>query len=181
MIIIFAGHHSKKPGACFEGFCEHDEALRWLEIIKANTNSEDFIIGPVGTLREKTQFVNQRNPLLAIDLHFNSAPLKDGKPQGEGSMTLYYPGSNKGLNAAIHIQTQLAKIFLPDKGEREGYYRLDPNRGADWFLARTTCTALIPEPAYIHEKKTIVTRREDGCMALIVGANAAVVYLQGGT
>ncbi|KKL45821.1 hypothetical protein LCGC14_2351830, partial [marine sediment metagenome] len=45
MIIIFAGHHPRKPGACFEGFCEHDEALRWLAIIEAETNPEDFIIG----------------------------------------------------------------------------------------------------------------------------------------
>ena len=175
MIIIFAGHHPQKPGACFNGFCEHDEALRWLDLMREMMPAHDLTIGPVGTLKEKTQFVNERKPLLAVDLHFNAAPRKeDGSYQGAGSMTLYYPGSPKGKLAAEATQAHVGVVFTPDLGAREGYYRLDPKRGADWFLARTTWTSLIVEPEYIHNKAAITGGREAGAVALCQGLSGAI-------
>lgn len=179
-IIIFAGHHPKKPGACWEGFCEHDEALRWLPLLRGFFAEEDLIIGPAATLRDKTDFVNERSPLLAIDLHFNSAPMKDGKPVGKGSETLYYPGSAKGKAAAEAVQAKLSKVFPPDRGVKEGYYRLDPKRGADWFLARTRCTALILEPEFVQRKAIIIERRAEGVEALAEGLRAALLLLDAG-
>ncbi len=173
-IIIFAGHHPARPGASWNGFNEHDEALRWLKLLREFFEEEDLLIGPIGTLKKKTEFINNRSPILCADLHFNSAPLKNGEPQGVGCETLYYPGSEKGKIAAEYVQSSLSVIFKPDRGCKEGYYRMDPTRGADWFLARTKSTALIVEPEFIHCKSTIVDNREAGVEALALGLSAAV-------
>lgn len=173
-IIIFAGHHPTKPGASYNGFNEHDEALRWLDLLRPYFSVEDLSIGPIGTLKTKTNYINNRNPLLACDLHFNSAPLVDNKRQGEGSMTLYYPGSVKGKLAADAVQNCICEVFKPDRGSREGYYRLDPTKSPDWFLARTKCTSLILEPEYIHQKEKIIDNREAGVEELAKGLAAAV-------
>lgn len=174
-IIIFAGHHPTRPGASWYGFNEHDEALRWLVLLREFFEEEDLLIGPVGPLRNKTEFINNRQPVLCADLHFNSAPLgSDGEPRGEGCETLYYPGSERGKIAAEYVQNALSEVFQPDRGVKEGYYRMDPSRGADWFLARTKTTALILEPEFIHQKEKIVEKRKEGVEALALGLSAAV-------
>ena len=174
-IIIFAGHHPARPGASWNGFNEHDEAIRWLTLLREFFEEEDLIVGPIGTLRKKTEFINNRSPLLCVDLHFNSAPRgNDGEPQGEGCETLYYPGSDLGKQSAGLVQACLGGVFLPDRGSKEGYYRMDPSRGADWFLEKTKSTALIVEPEFIHHKEKIIEKRQQGVEQLALGLAAAV-------
>lgn len=173
-IIIFAGHHPAKPGEAWNGFSEHDEARRWLALLRGRFAEEDLIVGPEGVLRTKVEFVNARKPILSAELHFNST--LDPEP-AEGSETLYCPGSERGRIAAEAVQGALGEAFSPSLGVREGYYRGDERRGPDWFLARTKSPALIVLPEFIHNKTKIVSGREAGVERLALGLALAIEAL----
>ncbi len=166
MIAISAGHYPASPGACHEGFCEHEEAVRWVaELLKHFDETEAFAV-PVGTLGMKTEYINKRQPKLAVEIHFNSLYANKTVDAERGCLQLYYPGSETGKRAAQIVQDALAPLFPPDLGVREGYYRLDSTLGADWFLAKTSCVALILEPEFIDRKNEIATKRADACVVL---------------
>lgn len=175
MIVLSAGHHKGRPGACYEAFCEHDEALRWVHLIRGMLGGDVSVLAPVGVLRHKVEFINVNKPLLAIEIHFNS----DTKHSGRGSETLYYPSSVKGKACADIIQSELGRVFEPNRGIKEGYYQLNPERGPDYFLAKTTCTSLIIEPEFIHNKELIINGREVGCQIIASTLLDCVNYLEG--
>lgn len=185
MIFISAGHHPAKPGACYDGFCEYDVATRWADKVVQLLGSYLAIRVPDGTLRDKVKFINDRSPRLAVEIHFNSAHAwvdkdKDGvvsddelRHVGRGCETLYYPGSLPGLAAAKVVQAHLAAVFSPDRGVKEGWYRMNPKFGPDFYLAQTTCPALIVEPEFIHRRQIILDNEDAGCEALAAGLDSA--------
>ena len=159
MIFISAGHYPTRPGACFEGFCEHDEAMRWSKMI-VSMIGEDATLVPTGVLRDKTSFINSRSPSIAVEIHFNS----DSSHAGKGCCTLHYPGSSRGKLLASTIQSGLEQIFKRHwDGVMPGYYRMDPKHGPDFFLANTSCPSVIVEPAFIHERELIEENRDAAC------------------
>jgi hypothetical protein len=166
MIFISAGHHPAAPGATFDRFVEHDEAVLWCEDL-ANGLTESMQV-PVGVLKDKVNFINSRvmDGDVALEIHFNSAKL-NGEHVGRGSETLYYPGSEAGKALAESIQSAIAAIFEPDRGVKEGWYHMDPTRGADFFLAKTKCPAVIIEPEFVHRHDLIRSGRDAAIEALI--------------
>lgn len=176
MILISAGHHPYAKGASFENFNEYEEAKMWVPFIVNHLGSKGMSV-PDGVLREKVAFINSIvNAELAVEIHFNSALDKDGFHIGRGCETLYYPGSAKGKFAAGLVQDELSIIFSPNRGVKEGYYRLNKDYGPDFFLARTKCTALIIEPEFIHRKDKITTRKTEACKII---ADVLLAYLGG--
>ena len=175
MIYVSAGHHTEKPGACFEGFCEHYEAMLWQSAI-ANYLGHDGMVVPAGTLKEKVDFINSRprhNDDVAIEIHFNSA-MKDQVHVGKGSETLYYPESKRGELVAAHVQNSMSALMTPDRGIKEGWYQMNKAKGPDFFLAKTVCTSIIIEPEFIHRKAKITGRRDKAC-ALIAKALLEII------
>ena len=168
MIYISAGHHHEKRGACYKGFCEHEEAKVWQSLL-ANMLGHDGMVVPCGILRHKVKFINERASRqdIAIEIHFNSAVNNNGEHIGKGSETLYYPNSERGYQLAQLVQDELGIIYNPDRGAKEGYYRMDKSRGVDFFLERTICTALIIEPDFIHRKNIIQSKRAEGCKSIV--------------
>ncbi len=181
MILVSAGHHPTKAGACFEDFCEFDEAARWAKLIVENIGDERALLVPFGVLKDKVKFINERvsnNKTIAVEIHFNSAVIwkdknGDGVQQdyefkhiGNGCETLYYPKSVNGKNAALTMQHSLSRIFTPDRGAKEGWYKMQERFGADYFLAKTKCTSLIIEPEFIDNKSLIINNRVSGCIAI---------------
>lgn len=174
MIFISAGHHPAKPGACYEGFCEHDEAIKWVDLIINYLGDEGQIV-PAGVLKEKVNFINVREPNLAMEVHFNSFKMwvdynKDGLvtddelvAAGDGSETLYYPGSVSGKTVAETVQKSMSQVFRPDRGCHEGWYRRNKVNGPIYFLERTKCPAIIIEPEFIDNKDIITQNRDLGC------------------
>ena len=161
-----------RKGVSFEGFNEYGEAIMWAQWIK-ELLQDDAVLVPFGFLKNKVAFINGlRDITLAIEIHFNSA-VANGKRVGEGSETLYYPGSVRGEEIARDIQHTLSSIFKPDRGIKEGYYQMNKAKGADFFLARTRCTSLILEPEFIRHKEKIQDNREAACCAL---ASALIKY-----
>ena len=177
MIFISVGHHEAKPGASFNGFNEYDEASIWAEEIHKHIH-EDSILVPHGVLKTKVNFINNRDPSqgVALEVHFNSAKNSEGEPIGRGCETLYYPNSSNGKLLAQLVNDALAQSFEPDRGIKEGYYRLDPRNSPDYFLARTHCPAIIIEPDFIHRKELIQANRDQACIdiaaALLVAQSA---------
>lgn len=178
MIAVSAGHYPAKPGACDNGFCEHDEAMKWMRLIVSHLDGIAFEV-PTGFLRDKIKFINDRTPELAVEVHFNDLQkwidannngiIDEGemKHVGSGAMTLYYPGSMKGKRFAEAMQLCYEPIFGKSwRGVMEGWYRMDPKRGPDFFLKRTACPAVILEPEFISNKNGIVTNREKICESI---------------
>lgn len=170
-VLISAGHHPTKPGACWNGFCEHDEAVRWVQAIAPHLDGYAIIVPP-GVLANKVGFINARSPTIAIEIHFNSAPDgpdADDLPDGEGSETLYYPASAKGKVLAHFIQSRLGQVFSPDRGTKEGWYQMNKEKGPDFFLQRTNCVSVIVEPEFITHKEKIQDNRYAGSVAIATG------------
>ena len=61
-VFIAAGHHPKAPGAGFEGFYEHDEADRWLDVMFAlDLDGRVLVRVPTGPLKDKAEFINRNS------------------------------------------------------------------------------------------------------------------------
>lgn len=165
MILISAGHHPKAKGAECNGVFEHDEALAWVAELTSLLGGLSLAVPP-GPLAAKTAFINANRPTLAVEVHFNSLDAKRTLPAERGCLTLYAPGSTHGRVLAQACHDAYKHLFPPDLGVREGYYRLDPALGADWFLVRTTCPAVILEPEFIDRYAEIRTKRRAACEAL---------------
>lgn len=174
MIHISAGHHKHAPGACYDGYCEYEFTTQWADRIHYYLGEAGVRV-PNGTLKNKTQFVNQHNPSLAVEIHFNSAKVwrdlnRDGKIDdgemvnvGEGSETLYFPASPKGKRAAEMMQEHIGTLFPPDRGAKPGWYMADPKRGANFFLQNTRCVSLILEPEFIDNTQVIIDNMDVAC------------------
>jgi len=175
MILISAGHHEKAQGASFDGVTEYDLTVKWADRIALLLGEDSCLRVPNGFLKSKIKFINKQNADLAIEIHFNSAKLwKDWNKNGHidagemvnvgrGSETLYYPGSAKGKLAAEIMQQAIGHVFKPDRGAKEGYYQMNPAKGADYFLRRTNCTSLIIEPEFIDNESAINNNFDIGC------------------
>lgn len=162
MIYISAGHFKQRPGACYDGVCEHDLTVQWADRIHFYLGDKGVRV-PEGTLRTKTNFINKNNPNLAVEVHFNSAVNAEGVRVGEGSETLYFPSSPKGKQAAEMLQDRLGMVFPPDRGAKQGWYQMNPKKGADFFLEKTRCVSLIVEPEFIHHLDIIRDNMDLAC------------------
>ena len=113
----------------------------------------------------------------ALEIHFNSAAV----PGVKGSETLYAPGSQRGSKIARIVQCHLAKQYPPNRGIKEGWYRMDRpgvidyagdtegDEIIDYFLRKTKCPALIVEPEFIQNHRKITSTRLDGITQLAEG------------
>lgn len=196
MLAVSAGHHLKARGAHDgNGFYEYPETQWWAEAIVEFFNKEvpssvgrAFFITP-GSLTEKVKEVNklvlEQKVRLAIEIHFNSAPGGGAK----GAETLYCPGSVKGEKAAKTVHDRYSSLFLPNRGIKEGWYKMDRpgykdyegdvdgDEKPDYFLRMTTCPALILEPEFIQHRDSIEDNREEAVKLIAQGAYKAALLL----
>lgn len=160
MIAVSAGHHFKAPGAVHESMIEYVEMTHWAGLLVQRLGADRSVLCPPGVLQEKVAFINRVNPVLAVELHLNAAQDADGFNVGRGSETLYHPNSRLGKLAAEVVQDQLGSVLTPNRGVKEGWYRQDRKRGPIFFLARTTCPAIVVELEFIHHVEEIKACRE---------------------
>ena len=167
MILLSAGHNPKAKGACNVDVCEWDIATEWVEEISRQLNIALIpnIIVPTGKLQEKIDFINSKKPTIAMELHFNSNVI------AHGSETLYYPGSKKGKELADLIQKEFSmnEIFQPNRGSKEGYYQMNPDNPPDYFLKKSSCTAVIVEPDFMYNIDNIYNNKQLGCISITAG------------
>lgn len=183
MILISAGHNPDAPGACFDDFCEHDEAMKWAENIILELDYLDIsaALVPTGSLGSKVRWINQQDYVIAaLEIHFNAAMYR-GKPTGIGCETLYCPKSQKGEILAGAVQKYLWPLFTPNRGIKEGWYKMDRpdhedypgdidgDEKPDYFLLKTKCPAIIVEPQFIQHKDDIQSKRISGSRQIAHG------------
>lgn len=177
-VFITPGHYPGAPGAGLDGFYEHDEAVRWVEVIRqADPDSNVFVCVPGLTLKEKAIFINRRCHAerdVAVEIHFNSFVDEQGQHKGSGSVSLYYPGSSDSKQLAQACQGVLAEHFPPDRGVVAGWYRGDERRGPYYFLEKIACPAVILEPEFVHHRDIIQSRRNTVALALAAALAAYV-------
>lgn len=166
MIFISAGHYPSAPGAKWDRFIEHDEAVVWAA--RLDQLLDTGMLVPTGVLREKVKFINERilNGDIAIEIHFNAARDSNNNPVGRGCETLYYPGSDRGKKLAEMCQEALEEFYPPNRGAKEGWYRMNKKNGPDFFLAKTKCPAVIIEPEFVHRAEIIHKHRDDAIKKL---------------
>jgi N-acetylmuramoyl-L-alanine amidase len=165
-VAISAGHNPTAPGAVFGTLTEHAAALDWIDTLKHALESFgiDVFVVPTGSLTAKIGAVNAEKCDAAMEVHFNSDP----NHAGRGSETLYMPGSALGEHFAHCVQNQLGVVATPDRGVKEGWYRMEEGGQTDAFLRMTNCPALIVEPFFIHEPGVIIGK-DLACAALARG------------
>lgn len=171
-VAVSAGHNPVAPGAAYNGLTEHAAALVWCADLKAALEAygHDVFEVPTGGLTAKVGAINAEKCDAAIEIHFNS----DGGHAGHGCETLYMPGSTAGEQFARAVQHHLAGVFAPDRGAKEGWYRMDRPGHADFpgdvegdevadaFLRLTHCPAVIVEPCFIHDLGSVKMHAEGG-------------------
>jgi len=177
MILVSAGHHALAKGATWQNWNEYDEAKTWRDDI-VHTLEHHAAPVPSGLLRDKVKFINQVDPALAIEIHFNSAKNMRGHHVGSGCESLYKPEDHRSRHAAQQLQMAMAEVFQPSRGAKEGWYRMDfPGRvdyhgdvdgdeKIDYFLRATNCPAVILEPEFIHRMKIVHTGKGLCCLAI---------------
>jgi len=181
-ILISAGHYPERAGATFQDFVEHEEAVLWMDAVVGILEQDVSVRKvPTGTLSSKIAYINEVFPRLAVEIHFNDAVKKadDGSTLhvGRGCETRYCPGSKLGRVAAQVVHNSISDLFLPDRGIKEGYYRMNPANGPDAFLGKTKCTALIVEPDFVARRKLVQRNREEACVRLANGIKLALQVL----
>lgn len=160
-ILVSAGHYEQAQGAQWNGFTEWAETTVWRDLIITELGAALSIAVPDERLPEKVKFINEHQPTIAIEIHFNSA-IVDGEHVGEGCETLMYPGSPKGRRLAEIMQEAQYKLFQPYRGVKEGWYKqdrpgivdyqgdVDGDETIDYFLRETSCPAVIIEPEFMQ-------------------------------
>ena len=175
-VAVSAGHYPGAPGAAFNGTAEWPEAMKYRDAIVDELRARhlDVVVVPPGTLTMKLGLINSKHVDAAIEVHFNSDALRAGR----GSETLYTPGSLLGHRLAVLIQKKLGPLCWPDRGVKEGWYRMDRPGVKDYaqdvegdevidaFLSKTDCPAVIVEPFFIHELERIESARPAVCEAI---------------
>lgn len=187
MIALSAGHYPEKPGACWPPesarWCEHDLAVHWVDQVALIVRQQVSVqVVPPGWLGDKVRFINALPACkLAVEVHFNS----NASAKARGSETLFCPGSNRGARAAEAVQRLIGVVFPPDRGAKPGWHRMDRpghvdyvgdvegDEHVDYFLAKTQPVALIVEPEFIFNVKTLQDLELSGCRALAEGILAA--------
>jgi len=196
IIFISAGHYPSKPGAVFDGFVEHDEAMIWSKRLMELLKDKAMLV-PTGILQDKVGFINARSTpgSFCVEIHFNDATKWTDKNRdgvmtddeiahiGEGAETLYCPGSDAGMRLAAIVQASLEDLFpykwtdhnrnglqekdeLTGRGIKEGWYRMNKANGPDFILAKTKCPTVIVEPEFVQRKDRIISNREAACLHL---------------
>jgi len=177
-LALSKGHYPLAKGASNgEGFNEYDEATKWVDKLVElfAAKQEPVLRVPTGPLPSKINFINQegrgRRIQLAVEIHFNSC----ASTKVKGCETLYCPGSYRGKLVADSIQRAMASIMPPNRGIKEGWYRMDRPGIEDYagdvegdeiidaFLRKTFCTAIIIEPEFIQNKSVIEANRDICC------------------
>lgn len=184
ILILSIAHYPERSGASWQGIREHEESVKWVNFIYSRlskyTDITTHLVG-IGKLGDKVAQVNKLVdqtrimraivPILAVELHFNSA----GPTFVIGNETLYYPGSVIGKNAAMQFNDEFTDyassqfgLHIKDRGAKPGWYRMDRpgikdyegdvegDETPDYFLRKTKCTSLILEPHFMCELESMV-------------------------
>jgi N-acetylmuramoyl-L-alanine amidase len=171
-IAVSAGHDPKRRGACSGDVCEHDLTVPWQLTILSYLGDAGLRVPSDAPLKQKIVWINEHPDItIAAEIHFNAG----GGKKTKGCETLYAPRSVRGKLAAATVQKAMSTFCSPNRGIKEGWYRMDRPGHKDYvgdvegdevvdaFLRSTKPPAIIIEPFFIHELGRIEAHRETVC------------------
>jgi len=188
LVILSYAHFPSKPGAGFRGVHEHEVSISWTDTLanQLELRGINVAITPVGGLRNKVAFINERDAELCIEIHFNGS----SNPTVSGVETLYCPKSVKGKSLAAGLHDLYApEMHCKDRGIKEGWYRMDRpyiedypgdidgDEKEDYFLKYTNCPAVILEPEFMAQIDNILKYEKEACIALAEGVHSYLEVL----
>lgn len=143
-VAVSIGHRPGRPGFRAGKYTEYAEMAPVVGNLIQALSYNDILVYSIGTgiLQNKVAHINKLNVDLAVELHLNAGG-------GHGAETLYCPGSESGKPWAQSIQDQMTLLGMRDRGIKEGWYRMNPDNGPDYFLAKTNCPAVITEAYFL--------------------------------
>ena len=164
-LLLSAGHNEQAQGAVNgEGFTEWVIATQWVNLIQELIDPIiPCAIVPSGTLNSKVKWINQQpDVLVVVEIHFNS------NVNAKGVEALYHPNSKAGARLAKHLTDGFEKrnLFMPNRGPKEGYYQMNPDKPVDFLLRKTNPIACIFEPDFISQKNRIIANKDIACNAI---------------
>lgn len=139
-LAISIGHNPTHQGASNQGHTEYRECAVIAGLLARYTGGH--IIG-TGTLTSKVAAINAGRYDAVIGVHLNAGG-------GQGSETLYHPGSIAGRDLATRIENSV-RMEYHSRGAKPGTWRMEGKKPL-YFLARTNCPAIIWECFFIDRE-----------------------------
>ena len=169
-IAVSIGHHPQRQGASYADWSEYAlcAPVAGFAVREITRAGHQAFMAPAASLVSKVAWINGLEVDLAVEIHVNAG-------LGHGCETLYCPSSARGLDAALAANGHLVSdLSLRDRGVKEGWHRLDPDRGPNFFLKHTKMPALIIEPGFIETERTMfIEARRLGCSIGVAAMKAA--------
>lgn len=165
--LVISIAHGPNSTQAIEGlFNEYTISLMWSTLLDRSLKARGIDCEIINTpfFTDKKNLVNNFNPRLAIEIHFNEFHDESVR----GSETLYHPGSWLGKMYAVIMQQHLGKMEKRNRGIKEGWYRGQVGTPL-YFLAYTKPPALIIEPGFIDACEDLILQAPEG-VALIADA-----------
>jgi len=163
-IAISAGHYPESPGAKYNGFIEHEEAVKVVNFLRVMFDKNYEILLTGGKLTKKVREINEFKPELAVEVHFNGHV--DNSACGIETL---HANSENGIRLANCVQRRMVeRLKRPDRGIKIGYYQADESKGLIYFIKETHCPAIITEGLFLsnmEESLMLKTERTHGLYA----------------
>lgn len=145
---VSIGHHPDRQGYIAHNKSEYSEMaiLAGLLVSKLTSASHKAYMIGTGQLALKVADVNYLELDCCVELHLNAGG-------GHGHETLYCPGSAKGELLAASVNHQISIVMNNrNRGVKEGYHRMKPENGPNYFLSATNCPAIITELYFLDNE-----------------------------
>ncbi|MDP8228151.1 MAG: N-acetylmuramoyl-L-alanine amidase [Candidatus Electryoneaceae bacterium] len=148
-VVISAGHTKSKPGASYHGMSEYPEAVKVIELLRPLLEDAGLDVTVINNVRLSSKIgrINQDQPDIAVELHFNA----EASGQASGAETLHGTLATSQTLATM-IQKQIVECCgVKDRGIKMGYYRGDKeNKLVAWLRKiKPPTAAVIVEPLFL--------------------------------
>ena len=165
-VFISAGHFPQRPGACWRGFCEYDEADKWVKEIGLAMHEEFATQVPPGAIKSKVEYIRARAVPgdVVVEIHFGYSVGEH--PSGRGCIAMHTPYDEESRELARVCLRAVSRYFAPSLGVTEGWYRGRPDFGPHFLLGSLEIPAVLLEPQFIHHREEIQRKRAACCEAI---------------
>ena len=147
------GHDAKRKGAYNEKYDIHEydvlvELTQYCveEAIKLGIDSEKVYADRLSSAVEEINQKCETNDL-AIEMHINSIAAEHAD-RIHGCEVEYYKGSSRGEKLAYHVQDRIVDYLNLRNCSNDA-------RDDLFFLEKTKCTAIIPEPFFLSSEENV--------------------------
>jgi N-acetylmuramoyl-L-alanine amidase len=174
-VVISPGHFKEAPGVIKNGYHEHDEVVKIIELLKSKFPVEYELHIVTGKLHDKVNEINSIAPDIAIEVHLGNT--NNSKVDGSRAFYMINNSNSKKLADSL-LSSCVQGLSTEDRKSWQGWYKkitpsmvesgkapLGHKAKIDLFLSKINCPTAFIEPFYISSssdcKKFIEKERYD--------------------